>query len=284
MNTIHYNGHTLTWQEHSTGKHTFVCIPGHANVRSMWVQTVAPFFHMGRFVTLDLPGHYPAHIPLGVRSMTQDEFLDLETHAIRDICNDEPVTLIGHSTGGLVVLGVAARLRQQVVRVISVNSVLWGPLTGFLSIMQRLLTWRLLPLFTATVRLAQYAPWSLVGLMASFYAHQTRTVWRNPLTWETYRESFNMFRRLEPNNLALVLQMLDACDIRATIMGLPIPTLAITGAYDPVVVPKQTLWLADNLPNVALYVFDAVGHVPNFEVTAQFQQVVGDWLVRYPVE
>lgn len=284
MNTIHYNGHTLTWQEHSTGTHTFICIPGHANVRPMWVQTVAPFFHMGRFVTVDLPGHYPARMPRGVRNITQDEVLALETHAVQHICHDEPVTLIGHSTGGLVALGVAARLPQQVVRVISINSVLWGPLTGFLAVMQRLLAWKLLPLFVATVRLAQLAPWSLVGLMASFYAHQTRTVWRNPLTWASYRESFDLFRRIKPINLAIVLQMLDVCDIRSHIVGLPTPTLAMTGGYDPVVAPQQTLWLAEHLPNVALHVFDGVGHVPNFEATAQFQQVVGDWLARHPVE
>ena len=63
MNTIEQAGHTLTWEEHSPGT-TYLCPPstvtrprvdrGHG-----CCHTSAP---LGRCVTLDLPGHFPAQV------------------------------------------------------------------------------------------------------------------------------------------------------------------------------------------------------------------------------
>ena len=149
MNTIRHDGHTLTWEEHSPGQHTLIFLNGYSASRLSWSSYLPHFAPLGRCVTLDLPGHFPAQAPDNYECLTQDQLLDLETNAIQHICPTGSITLIGHSTGGLVALGAAARLPNQVKRVISIDSVVWGPLTGLLGFAHFLLRHQLYPAFCA---------------------------------------------------------------------------------------------------------------------------------------
>ncbi|MEI8167322.1 MAG: alpha/beta fold hydrolase [Chloroflexales bacterium] len=108
MHTFTHAGHTLTWEEHSPGEHTLIFIHGYSANRTIWLREVRRLACLGRCVTLDLPGHYPAQPPHGYAKLTQEELLDLETRAVKAIIGAGTCTLIGHSTGGLVALGVAA--------------------------------------------------------------------------------------------------------------------------------------------------------------------------------
>ena len=63
MNSFHYQGHTLTWDEHSTGEHTFIFIHGYSASRQSWEPLLHYFIPLGRCVTLDLPGHGYAQTP-----------------------------------------------------------------------------------------------------------------------------------------------------------------------------------------------------------------------------
>jgi pimeloyl-ACP methyl ester carboxylesterase len=142
---------------------------------------------LGRCVTLDLPGHFPAHAPEDYDCLTQVLLLDLETNAVRQICPTGSITLIGHSTGGLAALDIAARL-PQVKRVISIVGVIWGPLTSLLGFAHFLLRHRLYPVFWALWRYTQLAPWTMM-YGVTYYVQDTRAHWRNPLAWQMCRES-----------------------------------------------------------------------------------------------
>lgn len=280
--TTAYGGHTLTWEPHSEGEHTFIMLHGHANARTMWLHTLEPFFPLGRWVTLDLPGHYPACAPHSYHTLSQDELLEMEMHAIEEISGGKPVTLLGHSTGGLIALAVAARRPELVERVVSINSVVWGPLTGFLQLMIWLLHHKLYRVFWAIVRLAQAHPRIFTLMVSTLYARQQQTLWDNPLTWQEYRGGHQWFRHHPPWNLAVLLETVNQSDIRPLITGLETPVLAITGALDPVVSPDQTRWLARHLPNVELHVLSGVGHIPNLEATKKFRTILEEWLRWHP--
>ena len=282
MNTIQYDGHTLTWEEHSPGQHTLIFLNGYSASRRSWLQILPYFASFGRCVTLDLPGHYPAQSPDDYDCLTQDLLLDLETNAVQCICPTEPVTLIGHSTGGLVALGVASRLPEQVQRVISIDGVVWGPLTGLLGFAQFLLRNRLYPAFWVLWRYAQITPWTMVHGV-SFYVHRQIDHWRNPSVWQLCRELYPWYRQQRLPNLAALLRMLETCDIRPLIQDLPIPVLALTGDHDPVVPQQQAQWLAHNLPRANLHIFGDTGHAPQIEMASDCLHIMLDWLSSHPV-
>ena len=282
MNTIQYDGHMLTWEEHSPGQHTLIFLNGYSASRRSWMQILPYFAPLGRCITVDLPGHYPAQSPDDYHSLTQDLLLDLETYAVRQICPTGSITLIGHSTGGLVALGVASRMPDQIKRVISINGVVWGPLTGLLGFAQFLLRHRLYTVYWALWRYSQIAPWAMMyGI--SYYVHQRRGHWRNPLAWQVCRESHPWYRQQSLLDLAALLRMLETCDIRPLIKELPVPVLALTGEHDPVVPREQAQWLAHHLPRANLRIFGETGHAPQIELANDCVHVMLDWLDSHPV-
>ena len=94
METFVYDGHTLTWEEHSPGEHTLLMLHGWSASRRWWWGLLAPLAGLGRCVTLDLPGHYPAQSPPNFR-LTQEQLIDLETAAVRHICGERDLDLSG---------------------------------------------------------------------------------------------------------------------------------------------------------------------------------------------
>lgn len=282
MNAIQHAGHTLTWEEHSPGEHTFIFLNGYSASRKAWRSYLPHFAPLGRCVTLDLPGHYPAQAPDDYTCLTQDLLLDLETNAIRHISPIGSITLIGHSTGGLVALGVAARLPDQVKRVISIDGVVRGPLTGLLGLAHFLLRHHLYPAFWALWRYTQIAPITMVHGVA-FYTHRQRAHWRNPVIWQLCRESHPWYRQQRLMSLAALLRMLEVCDIRPLIADLPMPVLAITGDRDPVVPREQAQWLAHHLPRANLRLFDRTGHAPQIEEADTCLRLMLDWLQEHPL-
>jgi pimeloyl-ACP methyl ester carboxylesterase len=282
LNTIHYDGHILTWEEHSPGHHTLVFINGLSASRRSWGQVLPHLAALGRCVTLDLPGHYPACAPDNDGDLTQHLLLELETNAVRQICPTGSMTLIGHSTGGLVALGVASRLPDQVKRVISIDGVVWGPLTGLLGFAHFLLRHRLYAAFWALWRYTQIAPWAMVHGV-SFYVHRQADHWRNPLVWQLCRELHPWYRRQRLTHVAALLRLLEACDIRPLIEELPMPVLALTGDHDPVVPRQQAQWLAHHLPHANLRIFRNTGHAPQIEAADDCLRLMIDWLNAHPI-
>ncbi len=282
MQTFAYAGHSLTWEIHSPGEHTFVFLHGLYGARAMWRATIEGLRDLGRCVTLDLPGHYPAQTPPDYASLSPEFLIDIEVQAIKHICGDQPVTLIGHSTGGLVALGVAARLPQQVRRVISIGGVVWGPLIGIIGTCQWLLRQRLYPACWLLWWLSQRSPWFMFQGARS-YVYDFRQFSRNPTALRICRDWYPDYRRQSPANWAILLRMLETCDMRPLLRGVATPVLAITGANDPVVPPEQAHWLDNHLPNATLRVFRHIGHVPQIEQSTEWERIVREWLARHPV-
>lgn len=263
---VHHAGHTLTWEEHSAGVQTIIFIHGYSANRAIWSHELAYLSHLGRCVTLDLPGHYPAVLAPGCRALSQAELLDLELRAIEAIVGDRPCTLIGHSTGGMIALAAAARMPKQVERVVALAPVVWGPLSGALGIYQRLL---LLPggylSYWCHYRLTQLSLRFIQFGIASAYSGNPRAYIHNPVAEAAVRRWHSSYARSQIRNLATLLLTLRTCDIRAEVSQIACPVLIIAGERDPVVPSFQARWLARHLPQAQLYLIPEVGHLPQWE-------------------
>ncbi|MCU0494492.1 MAG: alpha/beta hydrolase [Chloroflexaceae bacterium] len=280
MPSFTHAGHTLTWETHNSDDHPIIFIHGYSGNRAIWRRELERFAPLGRCITLDLPGHYPATVPAGYRTLHQDDLIELETRAVQAIVGNSPVTLVGHSTGGLVALAVAARLPQQVQRVVSLNSVVWGPLSGVLRQFQRWLRTGGYARYWLLYRMTQLSFRLMMQGIADSYVADAKALRHNRMVWEACRLWHPSYRHSRIHNFAVLLRMLESCDIRPLIAGMAVPVLAITGAADPVVPAEQTRWLARHLPHVQLHVLENVGHMTQWEAAPQFEQLVSNWLAE----
>jgi pimeloyl-ACP methyl ester carboxylesterase len=280
---VHHLGHTLTWEEHSPGEHTFIFIHGYSANRAIWAREVAALSHLGRCVTLDLPGHFPAQAPPGYRSLTQADLIALELRAIEAIAGQGTCTIIGHSTGGLVALAAAARLPGRIRRVVCLSPVVWGPLTGVLGLYQRLLPrpggyaayWLNYWLTQRSRRYIQLA-------IGAAYSGDPWAYLRNPVAAEAVRRWHPTYASSSISSMATLLLTLRRCDVRAEATRVRCPVLVIAGAADPVVPVAQARWLAEHLPEVELRALLGVGHLPQWEAAETVERVMRRWLAAHP--
>jgi pimeloyl-ACP methyl ester carboxylesterase len=284
IQSFHHAGHTLTWEAHTSGAHTLLFLHGYSANRVIWAREVARLGHLGRCVTLDLPGHAPATTSPAYRHLTVAELLDLELRAIAAIVGDGTATLIGHSTGGLIALAAAARMPAQVRRVVALAPVVWGPLTGGLGIAQRLLT---LPggyaSYWLNYWLTQRSRRFIQLGIALAYSGNARAYLRNPVAAAAVRRWYPTYRQTRIRNLATLLLALRVGDLRAEAARVRCPVLVIAGTADPVVPVAQARWLAEHLANVELRALPGVGHLPQWEAAATVDAVILSWLATHPV-
>lgn len=281
---IHYAGHMLTWEEHSSGDHTLIFLHGYSANRVIWARELTRLGHLGRCVTLDLPGHYPAVPPATYRRLAPADLIALLLHAIAAIAGERPCTLIGHSTGGLAALAAAARLPAQVQRVIALSPVVWGPLSGALGFYQRLLRlpggyagyWLNYWLTQRSQRCIQFG-------IAAAYSGNLRAYLRNPVAAAAVRHWHPTYARSHIRHLAILLLALRDCDIRNEVARISCPVLVIAGEADPVVPVAQAHWLGAHLADVELCTLPGVGHLPQWEVAERVDQLILDWLAAHPV-
>ncbi|MEI8306896.1 MAG: alpha/beta hydrolase [Chloroflexales bacterium] len=279
MQSITHRGHTLTWDEHSQGEHTLIFINGYSANRTIWAREVARMAHLGRCVSLDLPGHYPAVAPPGYRSLSQDELLDLELRAITEIADGGRVTIVGHSTGGMVALAAAALLPATVARVVALAPVVWGPLSGILGQYQRLFV---IPgsygFYWLNYRITQLLPGYMQWGIGQFYSGDAAAYRRNPVAADIVAVWCPTYRRSRLRSFAVLLRALERYDIRPLARRITCPALVVAGTRDPVVPITQARWLADNLPCVTLLEIPATGHMPHWEASAQVDRAIDGWL------
>ena len=79
----------------------------------------------------------------------------------------------------------------------------------------------------------------------------------------------------DPYNAAFTRE-LPGYDVREQVAGLVVPTLLIVGRTDPYRVHME--WLAEQMPNATLRVFDDVGHFPFIEAADEFTQRVAGFM------
>ncbi len=283
MEQFCYDGHTLTWEEHSRGDETLVFLHGWSVGRPSWLPVLEHFTDIGRCVTLDLPGHYPAHVPPDYAALSQDTLIALEARAIEQMGGGRPVTLIGHSAGGLTALGVASHAPHLVRRIVAINSVVWGHFTGIVRSALWLRRHRLDPTLETLWNFTLREPWTLMNAL-SFFVYEQPAFWKNPLAWQLCRDVHRWYHLHSLHNLAVFLDMLGTCDIRPLLHAtMPqIPVLVVVGERDPVLPPRQSFWLAANLPHAEMRLFEHTGHIPHIEAPRAFEQTVKAWLMAAP--
>jgi pimeloyl-ACP methyl ester carboxylesterase len=236
-----------------------------------WIYNIGALSRHFTVYALDLPGHGLSEGPVA------DYTLDCCTHRIAvgfmTALGIEHVSLIGHSMGGLVCLGVAINFPEKVDKLVLVDS---AGLSQDAPLIYRLAS---LPVLRDILLKSAIRPLIKAGMKKGFYDPEIITEEMVDLSYRYWRTP--KFKRALANLLkhnvsvdgvhpeSLVTDKLHL--VRA-------PTLLIQGEQDQVIPVEHARLACHLIPDVRCRTFTECGHCPQIEKATKFNQVVIDFL------
>lgn len=251
---------------------------------NFWGADQYPIFcDYGPTYLLSLPGHYPATFPpdLLPPAITPTMIGRVLTGAIHHVVGKQPVTLVGHSTGGFSALLIAAQSPAWVKSVVSISGFAQGRWTGALGLNQRLARWG-----TAGALLFH------TGFAASRLNRTIfRAFWRvhlangRPLSHYEHLEPlidqfYPDYRRLDLKAMFKYFRVMPHLDITPQLPHITASTLALCGDQDPTVPSTQARLIAAHVPQAELAVIRGGGHFLFMEKPDQYERILRDWLAK----
>jgi pimeloyl-ACP methyl ester carboxylesterase len=232
--------------------------------------------------SLSLPGHFPACTPAEkLWPFTAESVIDPLADAIKQLCGDQPVNLIGVSTGGFAALGLAARYPTLVRRVISISGFARGRWIGSFGMLQGLARGGSLgqSLFRATSDIAGGNPLAVRMVLATAGPNwQMKPLLRYPYLDAVLKAMQPAINQADVEALFAYFSAMPEIDISAWLGAIRAPTLLIAGGRDPIVATDQSRQIANLVPGAQLHIFPEAGHLPNFEHYKEYCALVRAWL------
>jgi len=176
----------------------------------------------------------------------------------------EQASILGHSMGGTVSLGLTLEHPERVRKVIVVGSPIVGDgLALFLRLSARRslahLFYRVFPLG--------------VRLLSPFYARD----------WKTWYKMFKRdLSRTTLESFHYSIASLRKTDLRPRLHEIRVPTLGVYGRIDRIVDPKQSEVLMQGTPMAEICYFEHSGHFPMLDEPQRFYQTLHKFLNDQP--
>ncbi|MBN1488200.1 MAG: alpha/beta hydrolase [Anaerolineae bacterium] len=281
----HRTSEEISFLQYSEGERTFIAWHGITSVNRMWYWDI--LWPKGKVILAGLPGHGPVeNYPWAhYAAWTPQHFIDIGIETVRSHTNGTPVTLLGHSTGGMIALGVALQAPELVDRLILIAPVIWSELTGIVR------TWEdaarypklLRALVAASVLPGQR---SMVVLKSTlrFFASDNESFYNSPLLAPTLRWGYSHYQLSPIDGIAGTAAVLSQADLRPLVQEceLQVPTLLFHGVDDHIVPFTQSLWLSQAGSVVELVAYPGAGHMLYVERQQQLEDKIKAWLEDPP--
>lgn len=205
-----------------------------------------------------------------------------ELDGLREALGHEKISLVGHSTGGVLAITYALAHPERVDRMVIMSSWAYGqdvfPYTGLEILLLGGEDFEAYRMLTEKQRMERrsFTNDELTDLVRRMY----------PLNFfgtfdEAFRKDWN--RRADVNamtNQAMSRELFIDLDIRGQLKNLAgVPTLVIAGRYDVITPPHIVKVIADGIPQSRFEVFDRSGHYSFVEEHDKFIALASEFLV-----
>jgi pimeloyl-ACP methyl ester carboxylesterase len=284
IHQMHIEGHTLAALLLNPGASgpPLVLLHGITGSINFWITEPPPFLlEQGPCYALSLPGHYPAAFPAGFRaeSLTAEMIARVLAAAICELLGKQPVTLVGHSTGGFAALAIAAHTPDIAQRVLSIAGFARGQWTGVLGLYQYLVRSGSIGqgLFKAVYKSAS-ASRAVFRLGWYMYVADRRAIDAYPHLDQALDNTYPDVKRLDLDAMVCYFSRMPGIDIGPALPRITAPTLVVAGERDPIVPPAQARLVAQKVPSAELALIEGAGHMPFLEQPGEYDRVVSSWL------
>jgi len=281
--TINVDGHTIAIIDGTAGRTgpPVVLIHGILMSAGFWPQLLeGTSLDRYRWISVGLPGHSPSVAPenFAQHDVTEKLFSDVLAAAVKECFDDEPVHLVGWSTGGYAALMMAANHPERVKSVISLSGFVrgqWGHLLGYFQFVSQ--SWWRGWTVTAGMKLVACSPRLYRGFQWMMTVKPIpKTEFMEKITQSSYADyRANDFRDMRW--LFAGLRDIDSSDRLAEIQA---PVLILAGERDKIIVPAEAKHIDALLPNSKLIEQPGVGHLFYAEGREQILLQIDEWITQ----
>ena len=232
--------------------------------------------------SIGLPAHYPSRAPADFADSEESAeqlFAELYSEALLQLVGEQPVILVGHSTGGFAAVNLAAAHPARVRGIVSVAGFAVGDWGGLEGLLITFAEWGLpgKMLFEAVLRLSRLTSgtyrWGSRSLAVRrrFYAS-------NPLTRRALDAAFQDFRSTDLDSLFTLFQKIGRIDIRDRLPSIRTPALILYGDKDPVIARHYSEEMLRMMPSATGRLFEETGHMIYLERPEEYVEVLQNWI------
>jgi pimeloyl-ACP methyl ester carboxylesterase len=269
---IEINGLTVHYKKFGQGEPVFIFLHGFGASLYSWNSVMQPLSMSGTVIVFDRPAFGLTERPLiwkGANPYTPQAQVELVT-GLMDSFDIKQAILVGNSAGGTIAMQFALAHKERIKALILVDPAVYngGGAPSWLR-----------PLFSSA-QMHHLGP--LVARQLKSRGDEfLNLAWHDPsrippLTRDLYKKSFlveNWDKALW--ELTIVSQ---PADLQNQIDKLTLPVLVITGDDDRIVPTRESLRLAEELPNASLVVIQQAGHLPHEEQPVVFVDAVNTYV------
>ncbi len=227
-------------------------------------------------LAMSLPGHYPCQMEAAAlaQSVRSDALIDGFAAELRSRFSGRKVRLIGHSTGALIALSLAARHPGLVSDVLVVTGLFSGQPEGRSPLLRRLFRIPFLgsALFRGRLR------WCLRS-RARFAAELRASMLAGVSDTEVAQDLWQDLRKSRVTTIEALARWLCDADLTADLRKVQVPVVVMVGSRDVVVPPLHQIALVKALPRCRAVILDA-GHLPMLEAPGTFNRFLQGWLAQ----
>jgi len=261
-----------------------VLIHGMVMAPTFWSCFAPSIVREGQAAAYPLPGHSPWTLERLSGTLNTADIVNAYAEAIERDFDGEPVTLIGHSTGGFVSLLLARHRPDLVSNVILMGAFACGRFVGQEKLAARLLG---LPLLGRLLFIRLFTRW--IATRETFRWGSLECVFDKTVGWETEETIAAMeqvrehLMKSRADEIVAFVSWMSQTSVIDELPLIDVPVLNIIGARDAIVPPSHQIHLSGRLPCVHTVILDKVGHLPMAEARDQVDQLIGTFLLFGPL-
>ncbi|QIR36074.1 alpha/beta hydrolase [Tolypothrix sp. PCC 7910] len=228
--------------------------------------------------SLSLPGHYPDYYQPEL--LTANMLADILMNAIQKLVGKQPVALVGYSTGGFAALNLAAHFPSEIKGVFCISGFCEGQWHGFLGWLQRrsqngVMGKLLCKMLCKALTLNQFS----YKLGCSINASDRKAYWNAPTLQTTVDAVYPDVIKHNLNNIVNLFEWFADMDISHLLPKIQAPTLILSGDRDPVIPLAQAKFIASQITEAELIVFEGMGHMFFAERSLAYQNLLTSWII-----
>ncbi|CAN7224409.1 alpha/beta hydrolase [Pararhizobium sp. LjRoot255] len=261
-----------------------VLIHGMVMAPAFWSCFAPSIVREGKAAAYPLPGHSPWTLDGLCGALKTADIVNAYAAAIERDFDGEPVTLIGHSTGGFVSLLLARHRPDLVSNVILMGAFACGRFVGQERLAARILR---LPLLGRLLFIRLFTGW--ITTRETFRWGSLECVFDKSVGWETEETIATMeqvrehLMKSRADDIVAFVTWMSQASVVDELALIDVPVLNIIGARDAIVPPSHQIHLSGRLPRVHTVILDKVGHLPMAEARENVDQLVAAFLLFGPL-